>query len=166
MITKDQLLESMVRDCDIAQHLYTKVQASDLEYRPSRTQRSTLELLQYLSVCGIAGATCMVENNWDLFGKYSARAQQMEAPQFPAAMVAQRDELKQLFDSLGDTGLTERQGLLPGGGLQPLGVALLQGPAKWLTAYKMQLFLYAKATGAIDIGTANAWGGVDAKPRS
>jgi hypothetical protein len=108
----------------------------------------------------------MLENNWDLFGRYSERAQRMAAPQFPAAMDEQRAELKQLFDSLGDADLLERQGLLPGGGLQPLGAALLQGPAKWLTAYKMQLFLYAKATGAADIGTSNAWGGVDTKPRT
>ena len=38
--------------------------------------------------------------------------------------------------------------------------AIMSGPLKWLTGYKMQLFLYAKATGA-EIGTSNAWGGYD-----
>ncbi len=43
-----------------------------------------------------------------------------------------------------------------------LGLAILNGPLKWLTAYKLQLFLYAKACGA-EIGTANAWAGMDWK---
>jgi hypothetical protein len=53
---------------------------------------------------------------------------------------------------------------LPGGGTRTLGLAILEAPFKWLTAYKLQLFLYAKATGASAIGTANAWAGVDLDP--
>jgi hypothetical protein len=53
---------------------------------------------------------------------------------------------------------------MPGGGELPLGAALLNGPFKWLTSYKLQLFLYAKANGAA-IGTVNAWAGMDSKPQ-
>ena len=42
-----------------------------------------------------------------------------------------------------------------------LGTALVDGPLKWLLAYKMQLFLYVKASGATGIGTSNVWGGRD-----
>ena len=53
---------------------------------------------------------------------------------------------------------------MPGGGMLPLGFAVLEGPLKWLTAYKMQLFLYAKATGATQLKTSNLWRGTDPKP--
>ena len=46
----------------------------------------------------------------------------------------------------------------------PLGAAILNGPAKWLAAYKMQLFLYAKASGAPELKTSNLWRGADPKP--
>jgi hypothetical protein len=42
-----------------------------------------------------------------------------------------------------------------------LGRALVETTLKWLTAYRMQLFLYAKASGNEKIGTANNWAGVD-----
>ena len=38
------------------------------------------------------------------------------------------------------------------------------GPLKWITAHKLQLFLYAKTTSAPGMGTSNAWSGADAKP--
>jgi hypothetical protein len=37
---------------------------------------------------------------------------------------------------------------------------------KSATAYKMQLFLYIKASGNSDIGTSNLWGGMDAPTKA
>ena len=90
MITKDQLASSMLRECDICLHLHTKLGPGTLDYRPTSGQRSTLELLQYLSVCGSAGVRCLAESNWKLFGDYSARAQVMTAAEFPEAMARQK----------------------------------------------------------------------------
>ena len=163
MIRKEQLVESMVHDCEVSKHLFTKIAAASMEYRPTPQQRSTKELLQYLSICGIGGATCMAENNWDLYAKYSERAQQMEISEFPAAMDRQISELKDLFASLSEEDLDNREAPMPGGGAMPLGAGILNAPAKWLSAYKMQLFLYAKASGASDLSTVNAWLGKDAK---
>lgn len=165
MITKTHLLESLHHECTVAQHLFTKLSPDSFDYRPSATQRSTLELLQYLSVIGIAGATCMVENDWKRFGPFSERAKTMAPDGFLAAMDRQKAELTALFDSLTDERLASQQAPLPAGGTQPLAAALMNGPLKWLTAYKLQLFLYAKATGATNIGTANAWRGTDPAPR-
>jgi hypothetical protein len=36
---------------------------------------------------------------------------------------------------------------------------------KWITAYKMQLFLYIKANGVDNISTSNVWGGFDMPPK-
>ena len=46
--------------------------------------------------------------------------------------------------------------------VEPLGRALLEMPLKWMTAYRMQLFLYAKAAGAVDLTTADNWRGAAA----
>ena len=165
MITKTHLLESLLHECTVAQHLFTKLPPDSFDYRPSATQRSTLELLQYLGMIGIAGATCMAEQDWKRFAPFGERAKAMPAEGFPAAMDRQKAELTALFDALSDERLATQQAPLPAGGTQPLAVALMNGPLKWLTAYKLQLFLYAKAAGAANIGTANAWRGTDPAPK-
>ena len=164
MITRADLLNSLLHECTVTQHLYTKLGPASFDYRPSATQRSTLELLQYLSVIGIAGATCMVERDWKRFAPFSERAKTMAADGFVEAMDRQKGELVALFGTLTDERLAQ-DAPLPAGVVQPLAVALMNGPVKWLTAYKLQLFLYAKATGATTLTTANAWRGVDPAPK-
>ena len=78
-------------------------------------------------------------------------------------MDLQKQEIKAFFDSVTERELETKDALLPVGGTQLLGQAILDLPFKWLAAYKLQLFLYAKATGSADIGTANAWMGIDWK---
>lgn len=162
MITKDQFAAALLRECDICVHLHSKLGPSAWDYRPSEKQRSTRELLRYLAICGIAGATCMKEADWKRFAAFPERVKDLEPEDFPEAMAKQKEELKAFFDALDEETLRTKPAPLPGGGELPLGEALLNGPFKWLTSYKLQLFLYAKANGA-EIGTANAWRGVDWK---
>jgi hypothetical protein len=166
MIDKEYFAHSMAYDCDIIIHLFSKFSPEGYDYRPSPGQRSTLELLRYLSICAIAGIRSMSENNWELFAGYRERAKDMAASEFPAAMERQKQEIFEFFGSVSDETLRTGETSMPGGGgmMLPLGTAILNGPAKWLAAYKMQLFLYAKAAGASGIKTSNVWQGVDPKP--
>ncbi len=165
MISRSHLLDSMLHECTVVQHLYSKLIPGSFDYRPSPNQRSTTELLQYLSVIGIAGSTCMAEHNWKLFAPFSERAKAMAAGDFIEAMDRQKAELIAFFAGLSEERLATQEAPLPGGATQPLAVALMNGPLKWLTAYKLQLFLYAKASGVNAIGTSNAWRGVDTAPK-
>ena len=165
MITKDQLAESMLRECDIIIHLFTKLPEGALEYRPSPEQRSTLELLRYIAICGVAGIRCMSASDWKLFRTYGERVSQMEAAEFPAAMERQKSEIAEFFASVSEDTLGTQQAPMPGGAMLPLGAAILNGPLKWFAAYKMQLFLYAKATGATELKTQNLWRGTDPTPK-
>ncbi len=164
MITKEQAAQSMARECDIVLHLFSKLSPEAYGYRPSPEQRSTEELLRYLSVCGILGITCTVNADWKLSGAFFDRAREMPAADFPAAMQRQKQEILDFFETTSEETLVTQEAPMPGGGALPLGAAILNGPAKWLTAYKMQLFLYAKASGAPELKTANLWRGTDPKP--
>lgn len=166
MITKDQLAASMLRDCDIIQHLYGKLPRGAAEYRPSELQRSTLELLRYLSICATAGVDCMAHADWKRFAAFGERAKEMSFEGFPAAMERQKAELGAFFAGVSEEALAAQEAPLPGGrGVATLGLAIFNGPQKWLTAYKMQLFLYAKACG-VEAGTSNVWGGMDMPPKA
>ena len=164
MISKDQLADAMLRECDIISHLHTKLDPAQLDYRPSAEQRSTLELLQYLSIVGIAGSRCMAAGDFNLFKEFSERASTVTLDSFAGAMDKQKKELRELFAGFDEKLLETQAAPLPGGGEAPLGLAIMLGPIKWLAAYKLQLFLYAKASGATELGTANAWAGVDPTP--
>jgi len=166
VITKDQLAAAMMRECDICEHLYGKLAVlgpAALEYRPSPGQRSTLELLRYLSVCGIAGLRLTAERNWDLVGEYERLSSSMRAEDFPAAMATQKSQIESFFAGVTEAQLETQEALVPSGGTATLGVAILGGPFKWLAACKLQLAVYAKAAGATELGTANAWAGKDRK---
>jgi hypothetical protein len=162
MITKDQLAATLIRDCEIAQHLATKITSEGFDYRPSPSQRSTLELMRYMSICGSTGLLSITDNDWKRWGDAAARANVMGPDGFHAAMDRQKDEIRAYFDdpAKDDAFFRTHEGSLPPGLKMPLGIAIVSGPVKWLSSYKMQLFLYAKSNGA-NIGTANVWGGMD-----
>src|SRR5271169_3676897 len=52
VLTKEELIASLKSDVRILMHLAGKVDQSKLGYRPTPTQRSTLELLQYMAIMG------------------------------------------------------------------------------------------------------------------
>jgi hypothetical protein len=153
----------MTRECDICLHLFSKLSPDAYDYRPSASQRTTLELLRYLAGCGIGGLRAMANSDWKVFNEELARNKEMPADGFPAAMTRQKQAIEQFFASTSEATLETKEAKMPGGGTLPLGAAIINGPLKWLAAYKLQLFLYAKATGAHQIGTANAWAGIDWK---
>ena len=97
MITKAQLAASMVHECNVSMHLAEKLSPAARGYRPTEGQRTTEELLRYLSVCGIAGTRSMAEGNWKIFSEYVERAKALSVEEFPAAMARQRDELNAFF---------------------------------------------------------------------
>jgi hypothetical protein len=161
MISKEQFAQSA--ECDIIVHLFSKLSPDAYEYRPSPEQRSTLELLRYLAICATAGIQCMVQNDWKLFAGYRDGVKDMPASEFPAAMERQKQEILEFLSSTSDETLRTQEAPMPGGATIPLGMAVLEGPLKWLAAYKMQLFLYAKASGATELKTSNLWRGTDPK---
>ena len=158
---KDALVTTMSLECDAARHLFTKIPAGEasLAYRPSPGQRSTLELLRYLSFCGIGACRFAVDGAWDGYQEVARRAEAMPAAEFPSAMERQKREIAELLSRFNDQDLATRPSKNPPGQAMPLGQALLDMPVRWLGGYRMQLFLYAKALGA-DLWTPDCWYGV------
>ena len=161
MPSKADLLSAISLECDAAKHLYTKLPKGKaaLAYRPSPGQRSTLELLRYLSFCGTGACLSALEGNWDGYQRVAKRAQNMTAARFPAAMDRQKREIAKLLSKLSDQDLATRKAKNPPGQEMTLGRALLDMPLRWLTGYRMQLFLYAKSLGS-DAWTPDCWYGV------
>jgi hypothetical protein len=52
VLSQAELISALRQEVRILIHLAGKVDRSMLDYRPTATQRSTLELLQYLAIMG------------------------------------------------------------------------------------------------------------------
>ena len=161
MITRDQLLQSMKHEVSVIKHLATKVPAGKLDWRPTPKQRSTLELLQYLTTCGSIGVKAMIHGNWDHVADIEAAAAKVTPQNFAAAMDRQMADLEKDIRAIPEKDLLTRAATMPWGAPTVLGLSLVDCGIKPLVAYRMQLFLYAKESGNADIGPANCWVGVD-----
>ena len=161
MSHKDDLIAILSLECDAAKHLFAKLPKGKaaLAYRPSPGQRSTLELLRYLSFCGVGACHAALDGNWDGYTRVAKRAETMPAGKFPAAMDRQKKEIMKLLSGLGDRDLAARKAKNPAGQEMTLGRALLDMPVRWLGGYRMQLFLYARSLGA-DVWTPDCWYGI------
>lgn len=169
MPSKQDLTEAMTFECEVSNHLFAKLPREDwhatLEWRPSPGQRSTAELLRYLSYCGIGGSLACVGGSFAGWKQVAERGEQMSPDDFPAAMERQKQEISDLLATLSEEDLAARRVKNPLGKEMSLGRALMDMPLRWLVGYRMQLFLYARALGA-GVWTPDCWYGVSVeRPR-
>jgi hypothetical protein len=166
MISKQQFEASVLDEFRIIKHLSTKVLPNTLDWRPSPKQRSILELLQYLSQSGTAYTEVILAADTSLFGASAERAKAVTLENFAESMDAQATKFQELFAKFTDEELSTELDLWGSGKKQTKAEHLFNGMLKGLTAYRMQLFTFIKASGRDDIGTSNVWQGVDSQPQA
>ncbi len=166
MISKEQLLKSIIHELNVCKHLYLKIPPDFFGYRPTANMRSTLELLQYLSFAPYEFAFAMVNdsfrtNNWSSYSDAEKKALTLKAGDFTAAVDTQIEKFKHLFAELNENDLIRRE-ITPGWSPNiTLGAALIDHSLKVVTAYRMQLFIYLKSTVAPELHSGNCWSGMD-----
>lgn len=159
----------MLHEYNLIEHLYTKLPEGLAEWRPAENMRSTIDLLRYLAFIGTSGVETLYNGGWgipeniDKLRARSAATKELGFADIPAAIEKEKHHIKELMSVITAEDL-ETETTYPWGEKEKLSRALLEAPLKYLTAYRMQLFLYAKQNGA-QIGTANNWRGVDPKPK-
>src|SRR5262245_11661389 len=65
MLTKAQCLDLCSHEVRVIRHLAKKVLPGTLDWRPTPAQRSTIELLRYLTTAAIVPACAMIAGTWD-----------------------------------------------------------------------------------------------------
>ena len=161
MITKKQLIASFEHECAIIKHLFSKLSAEQLTFKPAPEMRDTMQLLRYVAACGVGPLKGAVTGNFELMNAHFAEAKNLTAEQFVAAMDRQATEIRETLADIPEGEFLTREVTFPWGAHDKLGMALVNGPLKFLTAYRMQLFLYAKLSGSKELNTANCWAGID-----
>ena len=162
VLTKSELIASLQNEVRILRHLAGKVDRARLDYRPTPKQRSTIELLKYLSMMGPTLVQYALADTPDPT-VWATAAQAAEARDFDqtlAAIAAQGDAYATLLGEVTDADFrAEVTGF--DGNKTSRGALIVNMVLSGCAAYRTQLFLYLKACGRDELATMNLWAGVD-----
>ena len=162
VLTKPELVAALQNEARILHHLAGKIDRSKLDYRPTAKQRSTLELLKYLSMMGPTLVRYVKVDTPDpaMWTDATAAADARDFDQTIAAIAAHGDLYASLLADVSDADLrAEVMGV--DGSKTSRGSVLVNGVLCSCAAYRTQLFLYIKACGREELNTMNLWAGVD-----
>ncbi len=162
VLTKQELIDGLLKEVHILLHLASKVEPEMVDYRPAEKQRSTLELLRYLTVMGPALIKGIKAGEFDGpgFGAAMEAAGKMDFNQVVAQIETQKTVLPELLSGMSDEDF--RADLEMFGRTASKGAFIVQMVWNGYAAYRMQLFLYLKSCGREELNTMNLWQGADA----
>lgn len=161
VLTKSELIASLQNEVRILLHLASKIDRAKLDFRPTPKQRSTIELLRYLSMMGpslvkAAKAGVFEDASWTA-AEQSAAAQTFD--QALATIGTHADTYASLLGDVSDADFRTEIEMF--GEKTTRGACLVKWVLCGCAAYRTQLFLYLKASGREELNTMNLWAGVD-----
>jgi hypothetical protein len=161
VLTKSELIGSLQNEVRILLHLASKIDRARLDYRPTPKQRSTLELLQYLTIMGPALVQAAKAGTFDAAAWTAAEeaAKGRDFDQTLAALEEHKNSYAELLGGMSDEDFREEIEMF--GSKTSRGAFIVNLVLSGCAAYRTQLFLYLKACGREELGTMNLWAGVD-----
>jgi hypothetical protein len=161
-LTKTELIASLQDEVRILLHLAGKIEPGMYDYRPTPKQRSTLELLRYLSMMGPEVVDAAKTGTFDhqAWTAAEAAAAGRDFEQTLAVIAAQGDRYAAQISPLTEADFGVE--VAPFGQASSRGACIVTNVLSGHAAYRMQLFCYLKACGRTDLNTMNLWAGMDA----
>ena len=165
VLTPSELIASLQNEVRVLVHLTTKIDSSMLDYRPTPKQRSTMELLRYLTLMGPSLTKAAKTGTFDV-PAWTAAEQAANARNFEqtvAELASQHDTYAALLADMTDEDFRAEIEMF--GAKYTRGAFLVNLVLSGHAAYRTQLFLYLKGCGREELSTTNLWGGMDAPPK-
>ena len=162
VLTKAELIAALQKEVGILIHLAQKLDDTSMHYRPTAKQRSSLELLRYLTVMGPSLVQATKEGKFDpaAWQTRTEHAHTLDLAGVIAALVKQKDAYPDLLRDMADEEF--RKPIEMFGNSSSKGAFLVNLVLGGYAAYRTQLFLYLKSSGREELGTLNLWQGIDA----
>ena len=163
VLTKDELLSTLQKEVRILPIWRTRSNPSMVDYRPTPKQRSSLELLRYMTIMGpqLVKAAKAGGFDSDSWTEATKAAEARDWNQTVAVIKGQGDEYAKL---LGDMSDADFRAEMTGFDGKPVskGAFIINLVVGGHAAYRTQLFCYLKSCGRDELSTYNLWQGVDA----
>ncbi|MBK5255122.1 MAG: hypothetical protein JJE39_03735 [Vicinamibacteria bacterium] len=166
VLSKSELIAALQDEVRILLHLASKVDAGKLDYRPTPKQRSTFELLKYLSMMGPVLVAAAKTGAFDE-AAWTAAEQAAAAQTFDetiAGIASQKEAYSALLGGVSEDDF--RAEIEPFGEKASRGAFIVSAILGGCVAYRTQLFLYLKASGREELGSSNLWSGMDAPEKA
>ena len=162
VLTKPELIGSLQNEVRILLHLASKIDRATLDYRPTPKQRSTIELLKYLSIMGPELVKAAKAGGFDpaIWTEAQKAAEARNFDQTLAAIGAHTDAYAKLLGEMSDADF--RATIEMFGNKTTRGAFIVNLALCGCAAYRTQLFVYLKACGREELSTMNLWAGMDA----
>ena len=162
-LSKADLIASLQNEARILVHLCSKVEPGMLDHRPTPKQRSTIELLRYLTVMG---PVIVPSVKAGVFNREGFQAGVAAAAGLDFAAVVKSLESQSAFyaESVGaftEQDFSEQIDLFGSGHKMSRALWLINFVVCGHAAYRSQLFDNLKACGREELGTMNLWMGID-----
>lgn len=163
VLTKSELIASLQKEVRLLLHLASKIEGDASDYRPTPKQRSTIELLRYLTMMGPALLRYAKGTPLEAAAVSDATqaAERLSLDQTLAAIAAHADVYASLLADLSETDFRAEIADVDGSPTTR-GAFIVDRVLGQCRAYRMQLFLYLKACGREELNTMNLWLGTDA----
>jgi len=163
VLTKAELLNTLQKEARILAHLTEKIEPSMVDYRPTPKQRSTLELLRYMTNMGPQLVKAARTGGFDVPSWTEAIkvAEARDFDQTVAVLKGQAEEYATLLSDMSDADFRAEMTSFDGGKTSK-GAFIVNLVVAGHAAYRTQLFLYLKSCGREELSTYNLWQGVDA----
>jgi len=165
VLTKAELISSLQNEVRILLHLATKIDGTSLDYRPTPQQRSSIELLRYLSLMGPLLVQAARTGSFDpaVWTAAQQAAAARDLSQTLDVIAAQSDQFTTLVGGMSDADFREEIEMF--GRKATRGSFIVNTVLSGYAAYRTQLFIYLKICGRTELNTMNLWGGMDPTPK-
>lgn len=162
VLTKSELIASLQNEVRILLHLAGKVDERSVNYRPTPGQRSTIELLQYMTIMGPLLVKAGLSGQFDgaAWGAEEKAAHARSFDETVAALATQSEGLAAMLADAPDEAF--RTDIEMFGQTASRGSFMVNTVLCGYAAYRTQLFCYLKACGRAELNTMNLWVGIDA----
>lgn len=156
---KQHLLQNIERELILLKQLIPIIEERDLDFRPAEKMRNTYELMQYLSDIGSVIFRWMIKNDItpEERKKIADHRSTLTIQNFSERIDEQWKTIQEYMNDLTEEDLISKEVELPWKEKISLGAAIINAPIKWLTTYRMELFMHLKMNGRPNIGTKDAW---------
>jgi hypothetical protein len=160
-LTTAELVSLLQNEVRILLHLATKVDPGKLDYKPTPSQRSTIELLRYLSIMGPGLVPAIKTGAFDgaAWGAATAAAAAKDLDAIVADIAKQSDMYAAEIGSMTDAEMASPLEMFGQSKSRAAHFTYLVFGGH--AAYRTQLFCYLKACGRDELNTMNLWGGMD-----
>ena len=162
VLTKSELIALLQKEVRLLQHLITKIEPDMLDYRPTPKQRSTIDLLKYLTNMGPTLIKYAKGQPLDT-AALDAAIEAANARSFDetvSVLAAQADVYVDLLADMTDDDFRGETAWFDGSPVTR-GQFMVFHVLGQCAAYRTQLFLYLKACGREELNTMNLWVGMD-----